>query len=65
MQFNFDCEQTLGCNIEGFAVLEGSFQSAIKPGYIPFVNEILDSMGIASSKVIFKFIFNFFKRLKD
>ncbi len=51
MQFNFNCEQALGCNVEGFAVIEGSFQTAIKPGYILFVNEILDSMGYASSKV--------------
>ena len=51
MQFNFNCEQSLGCNTEGYAVLEGSFQNAIKPGYILFVNEILDSMGYASSKV--------------
>ena len=51
MQFNFDCERALGCDREGLAVLEGSFQSAIKPGYIPFVDQILDSMGFNSSKV--------------
>jgi hypothetical protein len=51
MQFNFNCEQILGCNEEGFAVLEGSFQAGIKPGYILFVNEILDSMGYASTNV--------------
>lgn len=50
MQFNFNCEQILGCDREGNAVLEGSFQGGIKPGYILFVNEILDSMGFASSK---------------
>jgi alpha-tubulin N-acetyltransferase 1 len=48
MQFNFNCEHALGCR-DGFSILEGSFQSAIKPGYIPFVNEILDSMGYNSS----------------
>ncbi len=48
MQFNFNCEQALASR-EGFAVIEGSFQTAIKPGYIPFVNEILDSMGYNSS----------------
>jgi hypothetical protein len=56
MQFNFNCEQALGCNSEGFAILEGSFQNGIKPGYIPFVNEILDSMGYSSSKVILQII---------
>ena len=54
MQFNFNCEQALGCDQDGVAILEGSFQTAIKPGYLPFVNQILDSMGYNSSKVIFK-----------
>lgn len=52
MQFNFNCEQILGCNAEGFAFLEGSFQEGIRPAYSLFVNEILDTMGTASSKVI-------------
>lgn len=51
MQFNFDCEKALGCDTEGVSVLEGSFESAIKPGYLPFVNQIIDSMGFNSSKV--------------
>ena len=53
MQFNFNCEQALGCDKDGVAILEGSFQTAIKPGYFPFVNQILDSMGYNSSQVIF------------
>jgi hypothetical protein len=51
MEFNFNCEQALGCDKEGVAVLEGSFLTAIKPGYIPFVNQIIDSMGYNSSVV--------------
>jgi len=51
MQFNFNCEQILGCNNEGFAILEGSFPKAVKPGHTLYVNEILDSMGYLSSKV--------------
>ena len=51
MQFNFDCEQALGCNEKGFAILEGSFESNIRPGFRLFVNEILDSMGLMSSQV--------------
>jgi hypothetical protein len=51
MQFNFDCERALGCDSEGISVLEGSFESAIKPGYLPFVNQIIDSMGFNSSNV--------------
>jgi hypothetical protein len=67
MQFNFDCEQALGCNSEGFAVLEGSFQNGIKPGFILFVNEILDTAGYASSKVCIKMndIIFIFCRHKD
>lgn len=51
MQFSFNCEQILGCNNEGFAFLEGSFQGNIRPAYSLLVNEILDTMGTASSKV--------------
>ncbi|MCQ2821215.1 MAG: alpha-tubulin N-acetyltransferase [archaeon] len=50
MQFNFDCEQALGCDSDGFAVLEGSYQNRIVPGFTLFVNEILDTMGELSSK---------------
>lgn len=49
MQFNFDCEQILGCN-EGIAILEGTFQKGIKPGYILYVNSIIDAIGEASAK---------------
>ena len=50
MEFNFDCVQSLGCDENGFAILEGSYQNHIVPGYILFVKEILNSMGEASSK---------------
>ena len=50
MEFNFDCIQSLGCDQDGFSILEGSYQKRIVPGYILFVKEILDSMGEASSK---------------
>ena len=49
MEFNFDCVQSLGCDENGFAILEGSYQNRIVPGYILFVKEILNSMGEASS----------------
>jgi alpha-tubulin N-acetyltransferase 1 len=49
MEFNFNCEQILSCD-NGMAILEGTFQTAIKPGYILYVNQILDDMGFASSK---------------
>ena len=50
MEFNFDCVQSLGCDENGFAILEGSYQNRIVPGYILFVKEILNSMGEASSR---------------
>ena len=50
MEFNFDCVQALGCDQNGFAILEGSYQNRIVPGYILFVKEILNSMGEASSR---------------
>ena len=49
MEFNFDCVQSLGCDENGIAILEGSYQNRIVPGYILFVKEILNSMGEASS----------------
>ena len=50
MEFKFDCVQSLGCDQNGFAILEGSYQNHIVPGYILFVKEILNSMGEASSR---------------
>ena len=50
MQFNFDCTDVLSCDPNGFAILEGSYQNKVMPGYTLFVNEILDTMGTASSK---------------
>ena len=50
MEFKFDCEQSLGTDQNGFAILEGSYQNRIVPGYILFVKEILNSMGEASSR---------------
>lgn len=53
MQFNFECTSALECDNTGFAILEGSFQNKIKPGFTLFVNEIIDKMGTASSQVFF------------
>ena len=50
MEFKFDCVQALGCDQNGFAILEGSYQNRLVPGYILFVKEILNSMGEASSR---------------
>ena len=50
MQFSFNCEEALGCDSDGFAVLEGSYQNRIVPGFTLFVNEILDTMGELSSR---------------
>ena len=50
MQFNFDCTDVLSCDQNGFAILEGSYQNKVMPGYTLFVNEILDTMGTLSSK---------------
>ena len=50
MEFNFDCAQSLGCDENGFAILEGSYKNRIVPGYVLFVQDILNSMGEASSQ---------------
>lgn len=50
MEFNFDCEECLDCNQNGFSILEGSCQNRIVPGYRIYVKEILDKMGELSAK---------------
>jgi len=51
MEFNFNCEHILECDKEGFSLLEGTFQNAIKPAYLFYVHEVLNGIGQASSKV--------------
>ena len=50
MEFNFNCCDALGCDQDGFAIIEGSYQNRIMPGFTLFVNEIIDKMGLASSQ---------------
>ena len=49
MQFNFNCEEILDCDKNGFAILEGSYKNRIVPGFTLYVNEIIDKMGESSS----------------
>ena len=49
MQFNFDCEEALDCDRNGFAILDGSCQNRIIPGYRFYVKEIIDTMGQLSA----------------
>ena len=50
MEFNFDCEEILVCDRNGFSILEGSCHNKIVPGYKTYIKEILDKMGELSSK---------------
>jgi len=52
MEFNFNCEHILECDKDGFAILEGTFQNAVKPAFLIYVHELLNALGQASSKVI-------------
>jgi len=51
MQFDFNCERFLETDSEGYVILEGTFQKDIKKAHEVFVNQIIDSIGWASSKV--------------
>jgi hypothetical protein len=51
MEFNFNTEHILECDKEGFALLEGTYQDAIKPAYLFYVHEILNAVGEKSSRV--------------
>ena len=48
MEFNFNCEEALECDENGFAILEGSYKNRIVPGFTLYVNEIIDQMGLLS-----------------
>jgi alpha-tubulin N-acetyltransferase 1 len=50
MQFNFDCEEILDSNQNGYSILEGACHNNIPPGYKAYIKEILDKMGELSSK---------------
>ena len=50
MKFNFDCEEILVCDRNGFSILEGACHNKIPPGYKEYIKEILDKMGELSSK---------------
>ena len=50
MEFNFDCEEILVCDKNGFSILEGAHHNKIEPGYKAYIREILDKMGELSSK---------------
>jgi hypothetical protein len=51
MQFDYNCERFLETDSEGFAILEGTSQKDIKKAHEVFVNQMIDSIGWASSKV--------------
>ena len=50
MQFNFDCEEILDCDKNGYSILEGANHNNIPPGYKAYIREILDKMGDLSAK---------------
>ena len=51
MQFDYNCERFLESDSEGYVTLQGAYQKDIKRGHEVFVNQIIDSVGWASSKV--------------
>ena len=51
MQFDFNCERFLESDSEGYVILHGTYQKDVKKGHEVFVNQIIDSVGWASSKV--------------
>ena len=50
MEFNFNCEEALNCDSQGIAVLEGSYESNIRPSFKLHVKSIIDIIGELSSK---------------
>ncbi len=51
MDFNFNCEHILDSDNEGFTLLEGTYQDAVKPAYLFYVHEILNAIGQDSARV--------------
>ena len=50
MQFNFDCEEILDCDKNGYSILEGACYNKIVLGYKAYIREILDKMGELSKQ---------------
>jgi len=50
MEFKFNCEDALGCNSQGYAILEGSYENNIRECYKLHITGILDCIGEESSK---------------
>lgn len=50
MEFNFNCEHALNCDENGIAIIEGSFESNIRPSFKLHVKHILDILGEKSSQ---------------
>lgn len=50
MEFNFNCEDALGCDNKGFGILEGTFEANIRQCFKLHVKGILDLAGEVSSK---------------
>ena len=64
MEFEFNCEKLLNCDKNGFGILEGTNQEYLKHCNKTQINEIIDKIGYASSKVkSFKKIKNRLKNL--
>ena len=53
MEFEFNCEKLLNCDKYGFAILEGTNQEYLQHYNKSQINEIIDRIGYASSKVKF------------
>ena len=53
MQFNFNCEQILGTNINGFAIIDAGYINTIRPVYLNIIHQIIDTLGKTSSKVYY------------
>ena len=50
MEFKFNCEDALACDSQGFAILEGSYESNIRQCFKLHVQGIINLIGERSSK---------------
>ena len=51
MEFKFNCEEALCCDKDGYGIIDALTINDIKHSYLFTIKEIIDSLGINSSKV--------------
>jgi len=53
MEFKYNIEEKLGCDQDGFIIIDSSSATDIKHSCFFLLKEIIDKIGLLSAKVVF------------